>query len=123
MLTAADYRQMREARAASKRRFEESGGLPGKEKTLGEWKPRSGSLYWYPLNALEEITVYPLLWGQARLVRGRRDDDSWEIAYDYADRKSAIRAAEDWDGTADPEHGWIKKLEPSEKQTRARDEL
>lgn len=94
-----------------------------KETTVGGWTPRAGSLYWYPLNALEEITVYPLLFGQARVVRGRRDDDTWEIGYDYADRPTAIKAAEQWDGQGDPGFGWTKKHEASEHQTNVRDEL
>lgn len=82
-----------------------------KETTTGGWNPRIGSLYWYPLNMVQEITVYPLLFGQARLVRGRRDEDSWEIGYDYPDVPTAMKAAGQWDGQRDPGFGWVKKHE------------
>ena len=107
-------------------RVSDNGSLwtPGeKETTIGGWIPRAGCLYWYPLNTLEEITVYPLLFGGARIVRGRRDDDTWEIGYDYPDHPTAIAAAEKWNGRDDPGHGWLKKLDPSERQTNIRDEL
>jgi hypothetical protein len=103
--------------------MEEHDGCPPKETTIGEWKSRSGSLYWYPINVVQEICVYPLLFGQARLVRGRRDDDTWEVAYDYPNVKSAIEAAEEWNGHGDPGHGHIKKIEPSGKQGSIEEEL
>jgi hypothetical protein len=81
------------------------------ETTIGGWKPREGSLYWYPLNMIQEITVYPLLFGQARLVRGRRDKDHWEVGYDYPDVPTAMKAAGQWDGKGDPGFGWLKKHE------------
>ncbi len=80
-----------------------------KETTTGGWNPRSESLYWYPLNMLQEIVVYPLLFGQARLVRGRRDKDSWEVGYDYPDVPSAMKAAGQWNGKDDPGYGWVQK--------------
>lgn len=85
-----------------------------KETTHGGWNPRAGSLYWYPLSLLREITVYPLLFGQARLVTGRRDDDRWDLGYDYPDVASAMKAAGEWDGESDPGHGWVRKLDASE---------
>lgn len=97
--------------------------MPPKETTIGGWLPRAGCLYWYPLNVLEDITVYPLLFGGARMVKGRRDDDTWEIGYDYPDRPTAIVAAEKWNGQGDPGHGWLKKHDPSERQVNIRDEL
>lgn len=122
-LTPADIRRAKRSQAEAKKRYEDTDGLPEKETTIGEWKPRNGSLYWYPMNVLQEITVYPNLFGQARLVRGRRDDDTWEIAYDYPNVKSAIEAAEAWDGRGNPGHGWIKKIEPSHKQGSIEEEL
>lgn len=82
-----------------------------KETTHGGNVPRKGSLYWYPLNAIEELVLYPELFGQALLVRGRRDTDNWIVGYRYADTTNAWKAAEKWDGHSDPGHGWIRKLE------------
>ncbi len=87
-----------------------------KETTTGGWFPRNGSLYWYPLNMLQEIVVYPLLFGQARLVRGRRDKDSWEVGYDYPDIPTAMKAAGQWDGQGDPGFGWLQRHEGEEEE-------
>lgn len=81
-----------------------------KETTTGEWKPRSGSIYWYPLGPLYEMTVYPMLFGMARITLGRRDRDGWDVAWDYPDHMSACQAAENWDGKDDPPPGWIRKV-------------
>jgi hypothetical protein len=82
-----------------------------KETTYGEFKPRHGSLYWYPLTPMIEIVVYPLLFGAARMVRGRRDRDQWQLAYDFPDVTTAVKAAEQWDGKSDPGHGWTRKID------------
>lgn len=87
------------------------------ETTHGGWNPRKDSLYWYPLNMVEEIVVYPLLYGQARLVRGRRDTDSWQVGYDYPDRASALKAAGSWDGKSDPGFGWVRKYDEEEAES------
>jgi len=81
------------------------------ETTHGDNQPRKGSIYWRPIGPLREVTLYPLLFGSARLTTGRRDQDSWVYAYDYPDEQSGFRAAEDWDGDSDPGYGWIRKLE------------
>lgn len=107
--------QRREERARVKARK----GIPVEgETTLGTTGPRVGSEYWRPLNMLYEVTVYPLLFGQFLLVKGRRDRDYWEVGYYYPDFSSAMSAADDWDGSADPGHGWINK-----RTTNARQEI
>lgn len=94
------------------------------ETTTGGWNPRKGSLYWYPMNLVQEVVVYPLLFGQARLVRGRRDRDSWEVGYDYPDVPTAMKAAGQWDGKGDPGFGWVKKHEvESEDDDAGTDDL
>lgn len=85
-----------------------------KETTHGADEPRNGSLYWRPLNALREVTLYPLLFGQVLLCTGRRDRDYWETGYYYPDVQSGWRAAEDWDGVGDPGYGHIKKVRMDE---------
>jgi hypothetical protein len=80
------------------------------ELTIGAEGPRLASVYWRELNVLYEVTVYPLLFGQYLLCTGRRDRDYWETGYYYPDFSSAMSAADDWDGKADPGHGWIKHV-------------
>jgi hypothetical protein len=90
-------------------------GVPfEKETTHGSDRPRNGSVYWRPLGPLLEVTVYPLLYGQYLLCTGRRDKDSWQVGYHYPDLQSAWRAAEDWDGKADPGYGWIREVRMNE---------
>lgn len=89
-----------------------------KQTTHGGWIPRDGSIYWYPMDMLHEIVVYPLAFGQARLVRGRRDNDEgvWEVGFDYPDRASALRAAGQWDGKGDPGYGYVRSYEEGEAE-------
>lgn len=85
------------------------------EGTIGSG-PRLGSEYWRELNHLQEITVYPLLFGQYLLCTGRRDRDYWETGYFYPDFSSAMSAADDWDGKGDPGYGWIKHVTMDERR-------
>lgn len=92
-------------------------GIPfEKETTHGADKPRIASTYWRPLGPLREVTLYKLLFGQYLLTTGRRDKDAWQIGYYYPDFQSGWRAAEAWDGIADPGFGWIRKVTMSEQR-------
>lgn len=83
-------------------------GVPFEGEVTLDGTRRRGSDYWRPLNHLQEVVVYPLLFGQYLLCTGRRDRDYWEDGYYYPDFSGAMSAADDWDGKGDPGHGWIK---------------
>lgn len=87
-----------------------------KETTVGSTTGRNGALYWRPLGPLLEVTLYPLLWGAARLTFGRRDKDAFIVGYDYVDHQSGLRAAEEWDGKGEPPHGPVRKVAMDEKR-------
>lgn len=64
--------------------------------SITEDEERVGSLWHYHLPGGEEIVIYPLLYGEARLCTGRIDRDHWDRAYDYKTPEEAIAAAEAW---------------------------
>lgn len=85
-------------------------GIPFEKETTLDGSTRRGSVYHRFLNYLYEVTVYPLMFGQYILTTGRRDRDYWEEGYYYPDFSSAMSAADDWDGKADPGHGYVKHV-------------
>lgn len=71
---------------------------------------RFGALYRRELDDGREITVYPLLFGYAKVCIGPADctvgfDDSWS----YYTSRQAINAAKAWDGNGDPPVGWFRQ--------------
>lgn len=91
-------------------------GVPFEKEVTLDGSRRLGSAYHRFLNHLYEVTVYPLMFGQYLLATGRRDRDYWETGYYYPDFSSAMSAADDWDGKADPGHGWIKHVTMDERR-------
>lgn len=97
-------------------------GIPFEGETTLAGNKRNGSVYWRPLNVLQEVTVYELMWGQYLVCIMRRDRDYWERGYYYPDMSSALTAADDWDGHGDPKPGWIRKATMDERR-RIEDEF
>jgi hypothetical protein len=91
-------------------------GIPFEGETTLRGNRRNGSAYNRFLNHLYEVTVYPLMFGQYLLTTGRRDRDYWEDGYYYPDFSSAMSAGDDWDGKADPGHGWIRHVTMDERR-------
>lgn len=65
-----------------------------------------GALYWRALPSGEEIVVYPMTFGKARLCLGHHDGLSIIDAWCYEDPWLAITAATIWTGEGDPLDGW-----------------
>lgn len=71
-----------------------------KHHPVPEW--RKGAFYWRPLLDGREITIYPLLFGAARLCIGPlADEHGYDMAFRYESHGAAIRAADEWDPETD----------------------
>lgn len=67
-----------------------------KSHEIPEW--RHGAFYWRPLLDGREITIYPLLFGAARLCVGPlADEGGYDMAFRYEQHSDAIAAADEWD--------------------------
>jgi hypothetical protein len=63
---------------------------------------RKGAFYWRPLLDGREITIYPLLFGAARLCVGPlADEGGYDMAFRYEQHSDAVNAADEWDPEKD----------------------
>jgi hypothetical protein len=73
-------------------------------------------LYYRRLPNGYEITVWPLMWGKWQLSAGPTGLGVFDTTYHYADRASALAAAEAWDGQGDPLHGWFRHVQTGRRR-------
>lgn len=67
-----------------------------KSHPIPDW--RRGAFYWRPTIDGREVTIYPLLFGAARLCIGPlADSHGYDMAFHYEDHPKAIKAADEWD--------------------------
>lgn len=68
-----------------------------------------GVVYWRQVGEHDQVFVYPMTFGKARLGFGELDSPSIERGFCYASSKRALEAARVWDGIGDPLDGWRTK--------------
>ena len=69
-----------------------------------------GCLYYRALPDDQEITVWPMTYGKARLCIGLQQSMGYEDGYCYESRARALKAARLWSGEGDPLDGWHRHL-------------
>lgn len=67
-------------------------------------RTKDGALYWRDLGDGQEIVVYPMTFGKARLCFS--ENNLITNGYCYQDPSLAVRAGKQWSGEGDPLDGW-----------------
>jgi hypothetical protein len=83
---------------------------------IPDW--RRGAFAWKPLIDGREVTVYPLLGGEARLCVGPLAGQGYDIAYRYSTVQLACDAAEEWDGESSTHPAGFERMEAPEGKER-----